>query len=212
MQRLTMEGTPHREAFVNRWDERYDQERYFYGRTPNYFVSEQLQLLEPGRGLYLAEGEGRNAVFAAGLGHRVTAIDSSAVGRRKALALATDRGVQISYAVGDATTHPWAKETWDHIVLCFAHFAPDVLADVHRRVAESLAPGGTLILVSYSKAQFGRKSGGPPDLDLLHDLEDLKGHFPGVDLDHAEEREVDLQEADGHRGLAMVIEITGTKT
>lgn len=196
---------------MNRWDERYDHERYFYGRTPNYFVAEQLQLLEPGRGLYLAEGEGRNVVFAAGLGHRVTAVDSSSVGRRKALALAADRGVQISYVMGDVATHPWDKEAWDHIVLCFAHIEPKAMVEVHRRAAQSLAPGGTLILVSFSKAQLGRTSGGPPDIDLLHDLEELKGQFPGLELDHAEEREVDLQEADGHKGPAMVIEITGTK-
>ena len=196
---------------MNRWDERYDHERYFYGRTPNYFVAEQLQLLEPGRGLYLAEGEGRNGVFAAGLGHRVTGIDTRAVGRRKALDLAADRGVQITFIMGDITTHPWDKDTWDHIVLCFAHLDPAAMQDVHRRVAESLAPGGTLILVSFNKAQLGRKTGGPPDLAMLHDLEELKGQFPGVDLEYAEEREVDLREADGHAGLAMVNEIAGTK-
>jgi hypothetical protein len=39
----------------------------------------------------------------------------------------------------------------------------------------------------------------------------LRGQFPGLVLEHAVEREVDLGEGVGHRGLAMVIEIVGRK-
>jgi len=196
---------------VNRWDERFAGEDYYYGRTPNYFVAEQIPVLEPGRGLYLAEGEGRNAVFAAGLGHRVTAVDSSAVGRRKALELAADRGVQIVYQVTDILGYPWWEREWGHIVLCFAHMSAEAMPEIHRRCAASLAPGGTLVLISFSKAQLGRGTGGPPDLELLHDLEELKGQLPGLELEHALEREVDMGEAGGHSGLAMVNELVATR-
>lgn len=196
---------------MNRWDERYAQDDYFYGRTPNYFVAEQVAVLEPGRGLYLAEGEGRNAVFAAGLGHQVTAVDTSAVGRGKALGLATERGVQLIYQVADILDYPWWEQEWDHIVLCFAHMDPEVMPVVHRRCAESLAPGGTLILISFSKAQLGRDSGGPSDLAMLHDLEELKIQFAGLEPEHAVEREVDLAASGGHGGLGMVNEFVATK-
>jgi SAM-dependent methyltransferase len=196
---------------LNSWDERYRDENYFYGRTPNYFVAEQLQHLEPGRGLYLAEGEGRNAVFAAGLGHRVTAVDSSVEGRRKALDLAADRGVQITYTVADLLDGDWHTRRWDHVVLCFAHMPPEVMPEVHRRAVACLVPGGTLVHVSFSKAQHGRGTGGPPDLARLHDLDELREQYAGLDLEHAEEREVELMEADGHRGPAMVIELLGTR-
>lgn len=196
---------------MTRWDERYDHERYFYGRTPNYFVAEQLPLLPKGRGVYLAEGEGRNAVFAAGLGHHVVAVDASAVGRRKALALAADRGVGIHYHVGDVLENPWHEQAWDHAVLCFVHVAPEHRAELHRRTAQCLKPGGTLILVSFSRAQFGRPSGGPPREDWLHDLAELRGEFPEIEFEHAVEREVELQEGVGHVGPAMVIEMLGTK-
>lgn len=196
---------------MTRWDERYDHERYFYGRTPNSFVAEQLPLLPKGRGLYLAEGEGRNAVFAAGLGHHVVAVDASAVGRRKALALAEDRGVGIHYHVRDALEEPWHEQAWDHVVLCFVHVDPAHRAELHRRVASCLKPGGTLIYVGFAKAQLGRPSGGPPREDWLHDLAVVREEFPGVELEHAVEREVDLQEGVGHVGAAMVIELLGTK-
>lgn len=196
---------------MNRWDERYDHERYFYGRTPNEFVAEELPQLPKGRGLYLAEGEGRNVVFAAGLGHHAVAVDSSAVGRRKALALAEDRGVGIHYRIADVLDDTWHEQAWDHVVLCYLHLPPQQRTELHRRVAQCLRPGGSLIFTSFSKAQLGRTSGGPPQLELLHDPDEIKGEFPGVEFEHAIEHEVELNEGVGHVGPAMVIEMLGTK-
>ena len=192
------------------WDIRYDEERFFYGMEPNYFVASQLPKLEKGRGLFLAEGEGRNAVFAAGLGHEVVAVDNSFVGRRKALELAASRGVSIDYRFEDLTNGSWSKERWDFVVLCFAHMDPAIMPTVHCQVAECIRPNGRMILLSFSKAQFGRTSGGPPRLEWLHDPKELVMQFPGLDL-KVDEREVDLAESVGHTGQAMVIEITGSK-
>ena len=194
----------------NNWDVRFDEERFFYGKEPNYFVAHKLPALEKGRGLFLAEGEGRNAVFAAGLGHEVVAVDNSFVGQRKALELADARGMSIEYRFEDLTTGSWARESWDFVVLCFAHMDPAIMPTVHCQVADCLAPNGRMIFLSFSKAQFGRKSGGPPRLDWLHDPSELEGQFPGLGL-KVEEREVDLAESVGHTGPAMVIEITGSK-
>lgn len=195
----------------NRWDERYDHPRFFYGEEPNAFLAAHLPALPPGSALFPAEGEGRNAVFAAGLGHRVVAVDSSAVGRRKALELAGRRGVRLEYRCADVLADPWHEQAWDLVALCFAHLAPADAAVLHARAAASLVPGGRLLLNSFSKAQMGRTSGGPPRLDWLHDLEELKGQFPGLVFEHAVEREVELGEGVGHRGLAMVIEMVGRK-
>jgi SAM-dependent methyltransferase len=195
----------------NRWDERYDQPRYYYGEEPNAFLAARLPALPPGRALFLAEGEGRNAVYAAGLGHRVVAVDSSAVGRRKALELAKRRGVALEYRCADVLADPWADEAWDVVALCFAHLDPADAVTMHARVAACLAPGGRLILNSFSKAQLGRPSGGPPRIEWLHELDVLKGQFPGLVLEHAVEREVVLGEGVGHRGPAMVIELVGRR-
>lgn len=200
----------------NRWDQRYDHPRYYYGEEPNAFLAAHLPTLAPGTLLCLAEGEGRNAVHAAALGHRVLAVDSSAVGRRKALDLATRRGVTLDYRCADVladdwSVDPWDGRPWDAIALCFAHLEPVDAARMHARAAASLRPGGTLLLNSFSKAQFGRPSGGPPRLEWLHDLEALRGQFPGVAWEHAVEREVELAEGAGHRGAAMVIEMIGRR-
>ncbi len=194
----------------NKWDARYDQDDFFYGREPNYFVARKLKGRVSKRVLFLAEGEGRNAVFAAGLGHEVTAVDNSAVGRDKAMELAAEKGVTLDYRLADVVAEPWDRQTWDVIVLCFVHMPPEEMAEVHRRVARCLEPGGTLILNSFAKAQFGRKSGGPPRLEWLHDIEELMDQFPGLIL-MGEEKEVELNEGAGHRGPAMVIEMKGKK-
>lgn len=194
----------------NKWDARYDEDRFFYGVEPNYLVARELVGLAPGRGLFLAEGEGRNAVYAAGLGHEVTAVDSSTVGRRKALELAAEKGCALDYRLADLVADTWDDQTWDFIVLCFAHMPPEIMPGVHHRVAACLEPGGTLILNSFSKAQFGRKSGGPPRLEWLHDLDELLTQFPGLTL-QAQEKEVELRESVGHQGLAWVIELKGIK-
>jgi len=191
----------------NNWDNRYDEERYFYGTEPNYFVACQLAGLAPGRALFLAEGEGRNAVHAAVQGHDVVAVDNSFVGRRKALELAAVRGVNLEYRLADVIGDSWAEESWDLIVLCFAHLPPDFMPDVHAGCAAALRPGGLLILNSFAKSQFGRKSGGPPRLEWLHDVTALREQFPGLVVE-ALEKEAELEESVGHRGLAMVIELT----
>ena len=195
----------------NNWDNRYDEERFFYGTSPNYFVKRSLDGLPPGRALFLAEGEGRNAVYAAGLGQDVVAVDNSAVGKRKALELAAERGVVLEYRLEDLVGGAWTNDSWDLIVLGFAHMPPEIMPDVHAACAASLATGGVLVLNSFSKAQLGRKSGGPPRLDWLHEVAVLRDSFPGLELE-VTETEVELAEGPGHRGLAMVIELLGRKT
>ncbi len=194
----------------NNWDNRYDEERFFYGTKPNYFVERSLAGMAPGRALLLAEGEGRNAVYAATLGHHVVAVDNSFVGKRKALALAAQRGVELEYRLEDLVGGTWADESWDLIVLGFAHLPPEIMPGVHEACAAALSPGGVLVLNSFAKAQFGRKSGGPPRLEWLHEVAELRDRFPGLELEVVE-TEVELDEGPGHRGLAMVIELVGRK-
>lgn len=197
----------------NPWDERYRHAHYFYGTAPNALVAEALRDLPPGRGLYAAEGEGRNAVHASELGHEVVAFDSSVEGRRKALALADERGVAIEYLLCDAADADWEDAgPYDHVVLCFFHAPrPAVRPAVHARFAAALKPGGRLIVVSFAKEQFGRGTGGPPDLELLHDLDEIRGEFPGVVWERAERVEVEQHEGPGHDGVGAVNVLVGTR-
>ncbi len=193
------------------WDERYAGGEYFYGTEPNAFLAAELLRLPRGHGLFLGEGEGRNAVHAAALGHEVLAVDASAVGREKALRLARERGVTLTYLLGDVTVARWDERPFDFAALIFLHLPPDARRAVHARVAKALRPGGTLILESFQKGQLGRASGGPQSPELLHDLRDLRADFAGLAWTLAEEREVRLDESDAHRGLALVNRLVGVK-
>lgn len=193
------------------WDERFAGDDYYYGAEPNAFFAAELARLPLGRGLFLGEGEGRNAVHAARLGHEVLAVDASAVGRDKALRLARARGVTLPYLVGDVSTVPWDDRPFDFAALIFVHLPPGMRRGVHARVVEALRPGGTLILESFAKGQLGRPSGGPRNPELLHDLRELQRDFAGLAWATAVECEVRLDEADGHRGPALVNRLVGLK-
>lgn len=193
------------------WDERFAGEAYFYGTEPNELLAAELLRLPRGRGLFLGEGEGRNAVHAARLGHEVLAVDASTVGRDKALRLARERGVTLDYLVGDVAAVPWDDRPFDFAALIFLHLPPDVRRAVHARVAAALRPGGTLILESFAKGQLGRASGGPQSAELLYDLRELRADFAGLAWSTAVECEVRLDEAAGHRGPALVNRLVGVR-
>src|SRR6187401_2388274 len=88
------------DQWTKRWDDRFSQEGFAYGEQPNNYLKEQLEKLNAGTILFPAEGEGRNAVFAAKLGWKVSAFDISAEGKNKALRLAQANNVTIDYQVG----------------------------------------------------------------------------------------------------------------
>jgi len=77
-----------------KWQERFSRPRFWAGAEPAPFLREVLPLIgRPGRALELAMGEGRNAVFLAEQGWRVTGLELAAAGLVKAEALAQERGV-----------------------------------------------------------------------------------------------------------------------
>ena len=85
---------------MQRWEDRFQKEEYAYGIEPNKFLAQQLNHFKPGKILFGAEGEGRNAVYAAKEGWNVSAFDISTEGKNKALKLAKSNQVHIDYRVG----------------------------------------------------------------------------------------------------------------
>ena len=82
---------------MNFWDQRFAEPGFKYGTEPNAFLKEQASRLPPASAVLVpGDGEGRNGVWLAGQGHRVTSVDSSAVGLQKARELAAHRGVALS--------------------------------------------------------------------------------------------------------------------
>ena len=195
------------------WDERYSESGFAYGTEPNDFLVATVELLPPGsKILCLAEGEGRNAVYLASLGHRVTAVDSSSVGLEKALLLAEQRGVAIDIVEADLIDFVIKPNSFHVIVSIFCHLPPAIRTQLHQKVIEGLAPSGIFILEGYAKKQLSNDTGGPRKIELLMDLEELKHELQPLILSHALETERDIREGAYHDGIGTVVQIIGTKS
>jgi SAM-dependent methyltransferase len=198
---------------MNVWNERFSQKEYLYGREPNEFIREHADRIPGQTVLCLAEGEGRNAVFLAGLGHRVLAVDKADAGLKKARDLADSRGVSIETEAADLATYDPGRERWDGIISTFVHLPRDIRARCHARVVSALKPGGVFLLEAYSPRQgdMPGKGGPPPSSGMLMRLEEVAEELSGLDFFIAREIERDVNEGTGHRGLSAVIQILAIK-
>ncbi|MBN2173017.1 MAG: class I SAM-dependent methyltransferase [Bacteroidales bacterium] len=196
---------------VEFWDHRYAEKEFVYGTEPNNFVRDQIIKLKPGKILFPAEGEGRNAVFAAGLGFEVTAFDASAVGQQKALDLAKSSNVEINYLLRTYETIDFEKNSFDCIVLVFAHMPASTRTIYHQKILSFLKLGGTVLLQGFSKDQIFKDTGGPKDIAMLFSEDDLKQDFSELKDLRIWQEETHLQEGNYHNGLASVINLIGRK-
>ena len=193
------------------WNARFDTEDYVYGTEPNQFFKYQLQKLKPGKILFPAEGEGRNAVYAAKMGWEVYAFDSSSQARIKALKLAKKNNVIIQYEIDDFENIKFPENDFDCIVLLFAHFHPGKRNQYHKKSLSFLKPGGNLILKGFSKKQINHLTGGPRNIELLFSKEELLFDFKPLSEINIEESDMLLNEGVFHQGTASVITLTGIK-
>lgn len=190
---------------MNFWDQNFSVAGFKYGTAPNAFLVEQAHRLKPGCDVLVpGDGEGRNGVWLAQQGHRVTAMDGSAVGLEKAQALAAERGVALQTVLGDLTDWAPAPASVDAVVLTFVHLPIAIRAAAHRRLAAGLRPGGLLILESFHPQQLQHRSGGPKDAAMLYTPELLSEDFAGLEELLSWQGEVTLDEGPGHQGLAHV--------
>lgn len=192
------------------WDSRYQDGEFAYGTQPNEFLKTTLATLEPGTILLPAEGEGRNAVYAATLGWQVDAIDFSQAGKEKALQLANNFGVSINYEITDITKFEPTKR-YDAIAFIFMHLAPTERKETFERYLTFLKPGGTLIVEIFNKRQLDNPSGGPKNVDWLVNKEELAKLCQGMHIELLEEIEITLHEGQYHEGKANTTRLIATK-
>ena len=204
------------DSWTDRWNERFGQKEYAYGIEPNNFLKEQLEKLKPGRILFPAEGEGRNAVFAAKLGWQVSAFDISEEGRNKAMLLAEANHVAIEYNVGKLETLQYDDGQFDAIALIYAHFPAEIKSSYNKMLDRYLHKGATVIFEAFSKKhleyqQQNDKVGGPKDEASLFSIEEIRADFPNYKFIELEEKEIELNEGLFHNGKGSVIRFVAVK-
>ena len=193
------------------WNERYSAPGYAYGTEPNDFLAAVATRIPRGRVLSIADGEGRNGVFLATLGHDVTAMDASPVGLAKAQLLAAARGVHLTTIAADLADFVIVPDAWEGIVSIFCHLPQPLRRRVHEQVVRGLVRGGTYVLESYSEQQLGRGTGGPASAELLPTLDTLRAELAGLEMLHAVEIERDVHEGVHHDGLSAVVQIVARR-
>lgn len=152
------------------WDERYAATDLVWSAGPNQFVETELAALEPGRAVDLACGEGRNALWLAGRGWAVTALDFSGVALDKGRRLAGDRSVDWLQADATIWTEPGA---YDLALLAYLQLPAEERRRAVRNALDAVRPGGTFFLVAHDSTNLTEGTGGPQDASVLYTAEDV---------------------------------------
>lgn len=204
------------DAWLDHWNTRYKEKEYAFGKEPNVFLKKQLLGTQSGKILFPAEGEGRNAVFAALLGWEVHAFDISNEGQKKALDLAEEYSVQINYSVGELTELKYPENYFDAIGLIYAHFPPEIRNTYHNILSRYLKKGGYVILEAFGQnhLKYREKNpsiGGPKEREWLFSEQLIKKEFLNFEINLLEEKEVELNEGLYHVGIGSVLRFVGEK-
>lgn len=165
------------------WDERYAGTEYVWDVGPNRFVEQHLAGLEPGTAIDLAAGEGRNGVWLAQQGWRVTAVDFSETGLAKGRRLAADHGVAaaIDFVRADVATYEPTAPV-DLVVIAYLQVPTPQQESIIGRAASWLRPGGTIFIVAHDGRNVVEGYGGPRSAEVCYDADRTIGWLAGLDI------------------------------
>ena len=194
------------------WNSRYSEQEFAYGTQPNVFLKEQLEKIKSGTALFLGEGEGRNAVYAATLGWQVDAVDFSSSAKVKALKLAEENKVTINYEVCDLNEYRFKENYYDLVVMIFLHLPLELREKVFKNSINSLKNNGILLVEAFNKNQINNSSGGSQSLDLLYSENDVLSLVKYLRTETIESKSIVLDEGEHHKGKADVLRFVGVKS
>lgn len=200
------------EAF---WSARYRDagDDFLFGTAPNSFLAAQAERFVAGMSvLSVADGEGRNAVWLAEQGCRVTATEISPVALGKAEKLAGARRVEVDWRLADILSWTWPQEAYDAVVGIFIQFAtPDERPRQIAGMKQAVKPGGFLLLQGYTPKQLDYRTGGPSAVENLYTEALLHEWFADWEIVLLHEHEDILDEGTAHRGRSALIDLVARK-
>jgi len=191
------------------WNAKFQTKNLIYGEAPNNFIKENADLfLNLKTVMCLGEGEGRNAIFLADKGLEVEALDISDIALLKLRRRAKESYVFVK------TRHTlleyWEPDQlYDAVVCTYLHLPKENQKMLFEKSLEALAPHGYFVAELFSESQIHFESGGPKNIALLYDLNDILDiakTLPCKILKLSQEVIV-LNEGDKHVGRASVIRI-----
>jgi SAM-dependent methyltransferase len=164
----------------------------------------------------VADGEGRNSVWLAEQGLKVTAVEISPIAVAKARKLAAGRGVAVNFMVADLLALDWPpaalENEFDWVVGIFIQFAsPNERLRQFAAMKRATRSGGRILLHGYTPRQLEYRTGGPSAVEILYTPEILRAGFPDWTLEELVEYEDDIAEGSGHRGRSALIGMVAKK-
>ncbi|MFC7217494.1 class I SAM-dependent methyltransferase [Streptomyces polyrhachis] len=169
------------------WDDRYADADLVWGAEPNRWVARETGPLPPGRALDLAAGEGRNALWLAGRGWRVTAVDFSSVGvergRRLTAEAPAEVGGRVTWVCADVLAYEPERGAYELVLLSYLHLPAGERGPALRTAAGALAPGGSLLVVGHDTTNLTEGTGGPKDARVLFTPADVLADLAGAGLE-----------------------------
>jgi len=196
------------------WNERFDKKEFIFGKEPNEYLVEQVSLyLKPNSSvLCIADGEGRNGVWLAKQGMRVTGFDVSDIALSKANQFAADNKVNIQYSLCDTDGFDWQTNSYDAVVAIFIQFAdPEMRARIFKQAYRTLKPGGLFILQGYTPKQLEYKTGGPSLIEHLYTEEMIRELSQDFEILQIQCYEKELSEGARHTGMSALLGMVAKK-
>lgn len=157
------------------WDARYAAGQQ-WSTEPNRLFADVVDGLglAPGRAVDLGCGEGRNAVWLATNGWRVTGVDFSGGGIERGRRWAAERGAVVDWVVADLRDWPVEPGSFDLVAVVYVHWPTAERDPWLRRVVAAVAPGGAFVLVGHDRTNIEHGVGGPRDPDVLSTPDELR--------------------------------------
>lgn len=196
------------------WDARFDTNEFLFGAEPNEFLKEASSKYLSGslNVLCVADGEGRNSVFLAKQGFRVTAFDISPIAIEKSKKLSTGHNLNLKSFVADCDSWRWEEHSYDVVVAIFIQFAePAMRKRLFKNMISSLKPGGILLLEGYTPKQLEYKTGGPGNIDNLYTKVMILELLSGLRIVEFMEHEKELNEGSHHKGRSALMDVIAIK-
>ncbi|MCF6735963.1 class I SAM-dependent methyltransferase [Blastococcus sp. KM273129] len=166
------------------WDRRYAEQAQ-WSPGPNDLVADLLADVPPGTAVDLAAGEGRHALWLAGRGWAVTAVDFSDVGLERGR---TRPGAErVSWVAADVLTWSAGEGSLDLVLVAYLHLPQEEMTPLLARAVGWLRPGGRLLLLGHDVANLTAGVGGPQEPSILHSVDRLAPVARLLDVDRLEQ-------------------------
>jgi len=136
---------------IKDWDKRYKLREHAsdFEAGPTPLVMNTAATLRSGKALDLASGAGRNAMWLAERGWKVTAVDGAPAAIEVLAERGRNRGLHIEGVVADLEKHEFKiqPEHWDLILICYY-----MQRNLYQPAKQGVAPGGVFISIVHMNA------------------------------------------------------------